>query len=269
MKTWIWIAVLAACSKGGHNVAPKERPPEAVKAEWSPKVQAKLAKIVAAAKAADGADLGTPGDQKLALDFDWDDAAKPNAIAVQIDDVQSATAPRPKPPAAPTADAAWNAAAEGKPIALPGPPHPRFSMQEDRYNTVYMGKQLLGIEDSSVAREYVYDQLVSAKYVLVVVPGEVTWADPSGSKFEGGHVHMRATLVDIDAAKPLGGFEIDGVSSDKVLVDESSLTDPKYRDQLYAKLDRDLLIESSRAIVTGIAQRWPGAKTPLGWVAFW
>ena len=55
------------------------------------------------------------------------------------------------------------------------------------------------------------------------------------------------------------------VSSDKVLVDREALIDEKYRNKLYEKLDKDLLIESSKAIVKGIEQRWPeSGTTPMG-----
>src|SRR4051794_39017398 len=98
MKAWMSIVLLAACGhSSGDPSAVKDKPPAEVKQAWSSKVQARLEKLAAAAKAAAGGELGAPGDVKLALDFDDDDATKhPNAIAVQLDDVQSATEGRPK-----------------------------------------------------------------------------------------------------------------------------------------------------------------------------
>src|ERR1041385_1663469 len=98
MRAWMCMVVLAGC--GHHDAQPKAKPKTAdeLKKDWGAKVQAKLDKVVAAAKAAEGADLGAPGDGKLALDFAYDDDKDhPNAIAVQSDDVLSATAPRPAP----------------------------------------------------------------------------------------------------------------------------------------------------------------------------
>ena len=43
-------------------VAKKPKTVEELKAEWGTKVQARLEKVVAAAKAANGSELGAPGD---------------------------------------------------------------------------------------------------------------------------------------------------------------------------------------------------------------
>jgi hypothetical protein len=264
MKAWMYAFLIAACSKGD---APK--PPvkttEQLKQEWGAKVSAKLEKIVAAAKAANGADLA--GDAKLTLDFDWDDPGRhPNAIAVQIDDVQSATEHRPEPKSGtPSYEEIAKKAEAGEAIMPPGVAHPRFTFQDDGTSHVYKAKTLVGvIKEQGQYPEYVYDQLVNAKYVLVVTPGEVTWPSASGEKFQGGTAAMRAVLVEIETAKPLGGFEAVGVSSDKVFV-RASAND----DQLQSKLDADLIAESGRAIVKGIEQRWPGAKTPLDYGHTW
>jgi len=261
---------LASCDKHRDQPKPEEKTPEQVKSEWGTKVQAKLEKIVAAAKAADGADLAAAGDAKLALDFDYNDAAKhPNAIAVQVDDVQSATAARPKPPA--KSDDLWQRAADGKPIELPSMSHhpARFALQTDRGNHVYTAKQLLGIEEGSVAPAYWYDQLVNAKYLLVVTPGQVQWPTIDGTTFKSGSVPLRAVLVDIDTAKPLGGFETTATNSDKVLVSKNDMAkafiDDKARERVDAALTKDFLHEAGRAVIKGIEQRWPGAKTPLDW----
>jgi hypothetical protein len=271
----IWLAAvfgLVSCDKHRDQPKPQEKTPEQVKSEWGTKVQAKLEKIVAAAKAADGADLVAIGDAKPALDFDYDDAAKhPNAIAVQVEDVQSATAARPKPPSPPKNDDLWQRAAEGKPIEPPSMSHhpARFALQTDSCNHVYDAKRLLGIEEGSVAPAYWYDQLVNAKYLLVVTPGEVKWPTIEGTTFKGGSVRLHAVLVDIDTAKPLGGFETTATNSDKVLLSKDDMAkafiDDKARERVNAALDKDFLHEAGRAIVNGIEQRWPGAKTPLDW----
>jgi len=244
MKTWIWIAALAACGNSGQGNAVKSKTAEEIKKEWGPKAQKKLDKIVKAATAATGV-LGTPGDSQLALDFVWsDEKDHPNAIAVQVDDVQSATAPRPEPPSE----------LEGLP-----PLHPRFRFQDDGHNHVLNAKELLGIEKGSpTTSEHVFRQIDDAKYLLVVTPNPVHWPNVAGNTFEPGTVPLRAILVEIETAKPLGGFETTARSSDEVLVNE------KYqkRDE---KVVKDFFNQAGRAVVKGIEQRWPGAKTPLDW----
>lgn len=256
MKAWLSIAVvLVACGKDGSAPpAKKEKTADEVKQEWSARIKSKLEKVVAAARAAKGAELGAPGDATRALDFNWGKDAHPNAIAVQIDDVRSATAPRAKATSAD--DPLAKAAALTR-------QHPRFSFQEDNADPVYEAKQLLGIEDSQVLPEFVYDQFVGAKYILVVTPGDVTWPEEDGSTFKPGNAPLRAILVDIDSAKPLGGFDAVGRSSDKVLVEEKSLVEPGNSAELAKKLDQDFMEQAGHAIVKGIEQRWPGAKTPL------
>jgi len=268
MKAWIWtIAVVAACGRsGGHNVVKKDKTLEELKPVWGAKVQAKLDKVIAAAKAATSAELGAPGDAQLALDFEWDEEKDhPNVFAVQIEDMQSATELRPTPPPQPSlADEAWKAAEEGKPIVIkpPEPSHPRFTFQDDGHSHVFKAKALLGVPNTGGQYpEYVYDQFVNAKYMLVVMPGEVVWPSAEGATFQTGGAKLRAILVEIDTAKPLGGFETTAQNSDKVLVND--LTGPAERIQ--AKLDKDFLAESGTAVVKGVEQRWPGTKTPLDW----
>lgn len=262
MKAWLLIGLLAACGNHEGKAPPKQKTPEALKQEWGAKVQAKLDKVIAAAKAASGGNLGAPGDAKLVLDFDWDDEkAHPNAIAVQVEDVQSTTEVRAAPAPLPTVDA------DGMPIIRPpSRPHPRFTFQEDGQNHVYKAKALLGVPGASiVVPASVYDQFVNAKYLLVVTPGEVHWPDVSGATFETGSVALRAMLVDIDTAKPLGGFETTAQSSEKVVVNT------KRSGQTAAdKLDQDLMSQASKAIAKGIEARWPGSKPPvLGWQHGW
>lgn len=257
---WLLIVLVAACGGSNEKPAAKEKTPEELKAAWGPKVKARLDKVIAAAKAASGGELGTPGDAKLALDFDWDDAkAHPNAIAVQLDDVQSATELRAVPKV-PGPDDAWKDFADGKAVVITpeSEQHARFTFQADGKSHVFKAKALLGVPNASGQYpEYVYDQFVNAKYLLVVTPGDVQWAVASGSTFQSGTAPMRAMLVEIDTAKPLGGFETTAHNSDKVTVNETkSGLNPK------DKLDKDLRGASGKAILEGITQRWPGAKTP-------
>ncbi len=269
MKPWLapLVLVLVAACGNEKPAAPKQKTLEDLKPVWGNKVKAKLDKVIAAASAASAADLGAPGDAPLTLDFDWDDAkAHPNAIAAQIDDVQSATELRAVPEPQ-TADEAWNAAAEGKPIEIkpPSEQHGRFTFQDDGKNHVFKAKALLGVPNTGGQYpEYIYDQFVNAKYVLVVMPGDLQWAVAEGSTFQSGSAPMRAILVEIDTAKPLGGFETTAQSSDKVKVTETK-SGTNTRD----KLDKDLQGAAGKAIVDGIQQRWPGAKTPYDWGFGW
>jgi hypothetical protein len=255
---WLLIVLVAAC--GGNNEQAKKKTPEELKSAWGAKVKAKLDKVVAAAKVASGGDLGTPGDAKLALDFEWEDAtAHPNAIAVQIDDVQSATEPRAVQKD-PNADA-WKNAEEGKPIVvtLDSEKHARFTFQTDYKSHVFKAKALLSVPKAGDEYpEYVYDQFVNAKYLLVVTPGDVQWAVAEGSTFQPGAAPMRAVLVDIETAKPLGGFEATAHNSKEIKV-----TETKSGMNTKDKLDDDLRGASGKAIVEGINQRWPGSKTPI------
>src|SRR3954469_3184378 len=113
MKHWLALVLVAACGhSSGDKPTVREKSPEDVKKEWSPKVQAKLEKIVLAAKAAGAGELGAPGDAKLALDLQLDEDAHPNTITVQSDEVESATTPRPKPLTQEEATQAWVKATE-------------------------------------------------------------------------------------------------------------------------------------------------------------
>jgi len=262
VKSWIALIALAACGHAGCDKSAAKKAPEDVKKEWSPKVQAKLEKIAAAAKATTStSELGAPGDAKLGLDFDHVDAAKhPNAIAVQLDDAQ--LEPRPKPPTLEQQGAvAWANASEGKAVAPPGPSHPQFTFQNEYSNRVFEAKQLLGIEDSRIASEWEYDQLVNAKYLLVVVPGEVQWPSAEGSTLLPGNVPFRATLVEIDTAKPLGGFESAAHSSSEVTVKYDR--DHDLSEAAHHQLEENFLSEYGKAVVQGIQQRWPDAKMPI------
>jgi hypothetical protein len=259
------LVVIAACGReGGHNAAPKQKSLEEIKAAWGAKVQAKLDKVIAAAKAASGGELGAPGDAQLALDFQWSDpTSHPNAFAVQLDDVQSATELPKPPPAFDPAAEIEKAAAEGRtPNLMPPMRHPLSAFQSNGNNHVYKAKWLLGVPGTAGQYpEYVFDQFVGAKYMLVVTPTELTWpAAPNGSSFQSGRAKLRAVLIDIDSAKPLGGFETSADSSDKV-----KITSDTHDQAMQDMIDKDLLAESSDAIVKGVEARWPGAKTPLNW----
>ena len=266
MKKWLLIAIVAACGSN-EKAAPKKKTVEELRSVWGAKVKKKLDKVVAAAKGASGGELGTPGDAQVALDFEWDDEkAHPNAFAVQIDDVQSATEPRVVVKA-PGPEDAWQLAADGKPVVITpeADQHSRFTFQDDGASHVVKAKALLGVGGGGGEYpEYVYEQFVDAKYMLVVTPGEVQWAVAAGETFQTGSAPMRAVLIEIDTAKPLGGFEVTAHSSEKVMVAETK-TGTNAKD----KLDRDLKGASGKAIVDGIKQRWPGAKTPYGWGFSW
>jgi hypothetical protein len=261
----MWVVVVAACGhEGGHNVAKKQKTLEELKPLWSAKVQAKLDKVIAAAKAAGDGELGAPADPALALDLEWDDEkAHPNAFAVQLDELQSATELAPTPVPFDPAKEIEKAMAEGRtPDLVPRMRHPRFTFQSDGHSHVFKAKWLLGVPNANGQYpEYVLDQFVNAKYMLVVTPSEVAWPGaPSGVDFESGRVKLRATLIDIDTAKPLGGFETTATSSDKV-----RLSADTHDQAMQDTLDRDFIAESSVAVVKGVAARWPGAKTPLTW----
>ena len=223
MKPWMAVIALGACGCSGGEKSTAKKPPEQVKNEWAPKVQAKLEKIVvAAAEASASSDTATPspGGAKLVLDFDDGDATKhPNAIVVQLDNAGLTARPKPQDQQADMWDKLSQADA---PITVPGPPRPLITFQSDHRNRVYEAKQLLGIEElgrgDELAPEWHYDQLVNAKYVLIVTPAEVEWPTTEGSDLIPGKVPFRATLFEIDTAKPLGAFESAAKSTDKVSV---------------------------------------------------
>ena len=217
------------------------------------KVAARLDKIVAAGKAADGAALA--GDN-LALDFEWDAPDRhPNAVAVQSDQIADA---KSVPADAPKASVGFDDLASGtdvKPEDLA--PHPRFTFQDRSHDHILQAKTLLGVAGAK-GNGYAYmpEQLVAAKYVLVVTPREVKWAYATVGTFVGGHVKMTAVLVDIDTGKPLGGFEATAESSDKVKTYDKTFSNAQER------VDVDLMTQASTAIIDGIKKRWPGAKVP-------
>jgi hypothetical protein len=270
MKAWMCIALVAACGRDGKGpVEKKQKTVEELKAAWGTKVQARLEKVVAAAKAASGAELGAPGDAQLALDFEWDDEkAHPNAFAVQLDDVLSATEPRPAPVKPDPAAEIEKAMAEGRtPVFDLGPTHPPFAFKGAGYFHVQKAKGLLGIPTAFASPEYVYDQFVNAKYVLVISPSDVTWPKATGMDFETGSARLRAVLIEIDTAKPLGGFEATAHNSSEVRVPEAptgvNADLQKYDDSVQRKLDTDFLNELGKPVAKGIETRWPGTKRPL------
>lgn len=271
MKAWVLVALVAACGRDGGQNAVKEKTRAELTAAWGTKVKDRLDKVVAAAKAASAADLGAPGDAQLALDFVHREGKHPNAFAVQFDDVQSATEPRPPPPPPYNAAAEIESAmAEGRDPVFkrPRPPHPLFTFQADHDSHVSVAKDLLGViaagsgsADTANLRygdEEMLEQFVNAKYVLVVTPTDVQWPElPSDDEFVPGKATLRAMLIEIDTAKPLGGFETTAQSSDKVRVLETADYDAVAR-----KVDGDFLAEASTAVAKGIETRWPGAKAP-------
>lgn len=264
------IALVAACGRGGEKAAPKKEPSvEELKATWGTKVQARLEKVVAAAKAADGAELGAPGDAQLALDFEWNDPkAHPNVFAVQLDDVLSATEPRPAPVKNDPAKEIEKAMAEGRdPVFKFEPSHPAFSLNHAGYDHVAKAKGLLGIPTAFPSPEYVYDQFVNAKYVLVISASDVKWPNAGGNSFETGIAQLRGVLIEIDTAKPLGGFDVKAESSDKVRIPKPptgvNADLQKYQESVQTKLDNDFLNELGGSVAKGIETRWPGTKTPL------
>lgn len=239
----------AACGKGGGGDKPAPVAPD--------KVAAKLDKIIAAAKASDGAALGAPGDN-LALDFQWDlSDLHPNAIAVQSDQVVDAKTV-PQPPKGKDAVAVINAGSDLNPEDFVE--HPRFSFQSDSHDHILQAKTLLGVPGAKGnGYPFMNAQLVAAKYVLVVTPHDIKWPYSTVGTFAGGHVKMTAELVDIDTGKPLGGFETTGASSDIVKTYDKTLANAQER------VDADFLVQASHAIAKGIQQRWPSAKVPESW----
>lgn len=278
MNAWVCLALVAACGRdGGGQSTAKEKSVDELKAVWGTKVQGRLEKVVAAAKAANGAELGAPGDAQLALDFEWNDAkAHPNVFAVQADDLLSATEARPVPvkkdAAAAAAAEIVKAAEEGRdPVvnveAIMEPSHPAFALTSGGYGHVEKAKGLLGIPTAFASKEYVYDQFVNAKYVLVISPTDVQWPKVGGSTFESGMAKLRGVLIEIDTAKPLGGFEVIAHNSEKVRVPPAptgvNADYQKYIESVQRNVDNDFLGELGTAVVTGIETRWPGSKTPV------
>jgi len=264
------IALVTACGRGGENApAKKEKSVEELKAEWGTKVQARLEKVVAAAKAASGAELGAPGDAQLALDFEWNDPkAHPNAFAVPLEDVLSATEPRPEPPKYDPAKEIEKAMAEGRdPVLTPPTNHPPFTLVHGGFHHVERAKGLLGIPSASASPEYVYNAFVTAKYVLVVTTLGMAWPEAAGKDFTSGTAKLRAVLIDIETGKPLGGFEATSHNSDKVRVPSAptgvNADLQRYFDSVQRTLDNDFLDEVGGAVAKGIETRWPGSKVPI------
>jgi hypothetical protein len=192
----------------------------------------------------------------------------PNAIVVQVDD--ATIAPRPLPPSKEQlAGAAWDEMAKtgelkDEQVAALIKPRPRFTFQSEHRNRVYEAKQLLGIEDGQVGPEWHYAQLVDAKYVLVVSPSDVHWPTAEGNALTPGTAMFRATLVEIETAKPLGGFQSATKSSETISVEYDR--DHALDEAATRKFEQDLMSRYSQAIVKGIEERWPGSKVPtLAW----
>jgi hypothetical protein len=103
--------------------------------------------------------------------------------------------------------------------------------------------------------------------MLVVSPRDVKWPTVGGMSFESGTAKLRAVLIEIDTAKPLGGFEVMASNSDKVRVPSPptgvNADLQKYSESVQRDLDDDFLNELGTAVVTGLEARWPGTKTPI------
>ena len=228
------IVALAAC---GGDAKPKTA--EQLRKDYGPQVEAKIAKMIAAAKLPAGAPSAPPVPLELrgTTKFGDDPGHATNAIAVSSGELGEA---------AETADEHKNHS---------------FQFQDDSDNHVYNARKVL--TDPPAYRqtnEIALKELLAARYLLIV-SGSMSDGHVTSSGFAPGEAEGTVVLVDLDAGKRLDEFTFTAKSSDKLYTSSSS-TGSSDADE---KIKRDLRHATTQAIRDGIAKKWPGSGLPINW----
>jgi hypothetical protein len=217
--------------------------------EYGAKLKPRMEALIAAGKVADQnrGTLGAAGDPPAGIDVDYnEDDHAGNTVIAQFDDLASLTE-------------------DAKPAF-------RFSdLSNDEVRTAksWTGAKVgLQSGDWSVF-EPALQHVVGAKYVLVVFPNLI--APPSmgigGTSFTAGQASATVVLVEIDGAKPLGGFEVKATNSGEIMTKKSSGLGAG--EQKQRKIEADLAAQLGKEIADGIRKRWKGAKAPYNWGLGW
>jgi hypothetical protein len=99
------------------------------------------------------------------------------------------------------------------------------------------------------------EQLVRARYVLVVVAHEIRMPAAEGANsFEAGRVRGASLLFEIETATLRGGFELFAENQWQVSAKDSNIGE---------RLRVDLASRFAAAVIDGIRKRFPSAKPPL------
>ncbi len=244
MKSAIALCVLALIGCGGGNGTSKTR--QDLEAEYGTKLKPRMESLIAAGKVADQnrSSLGIVGNPPADVDLDYNEEDHAgNTVIVQFDDLASASE-----------DA-----------------NPSFRFADLDHDEVRTAKSWTGAKVGLKSGNFgvfeaALQHVVGAKYVLVVFP--TLLAAPSlglgATTFVPGQAQATVVLVEIQGAKPLGGFEVKVTNSDEVMMKRKTSGDEMQR-----KVDADLAAQLGKGIADGIRKRWKGAKAPYNWGHGW
>ncbi len=230
------ILALAACGGGGGD---KTKTVEEVRKLHGREIEAKIAKMIAAAKLP----AGTPSAPAVPLELRsttkqlGDERGHPtNTIAVAYDELGEK----------PETEAEHKA-------------H-KFQFQSDRNNHVYTARTLLTLPPDYKIDETALNELLAARYVLIV-SGRLSDGYLLSPKFVPGTADGLVTLVDLDTGTWLDQVAFTAKSSDTLFTSTSS-TGSSDADE---KIKRDLRDNTGKAIRDLITKKWPGAGVPVSW----
>jgi hypothetical protein len=233
--TSLFVVALALLGCGGGGGKEGKSRLEVAK-EYGPRIQVRMDKLVAAAKAAQapGLSLGAPGDSKLTLDAQ-------NMFVAYAGDLEDAKAPGAN--------------------EIPSKTVPHFLSEFG--NLPVIGKVALRTT-SDDSRGYLSEEtikrLLDAKYVVVIIvkPGDYRSpeADSASASYVGGSIDGTGVGVEIETGKPIGGFTFHAESSKELKVTVSS--DGQARALAPALVDMHR--RTAKEIAAAINARWPGSK---------
>ena len=242
---WVMFVAAIACSGCSDKGAQKaEKTPAEIEKEYKPKLEARLAKLFAAKQAAQTNErvVGEPGDSNVVLTLPGGagsaGAVPPNTIMADAEDLETVLKQH-----------SVDLEKEN--------PLPQFLFDDD--NQVYQARLLVGPEKGAKA-EYVprYEELLAAKYVLVVFTGDVQFGAAVGSfeQFMPFKVSGTAILTEIETAKPLGGFRYEATNSPEI---KTTTYKSSGRSDAMQVLRTDFAEQFRAALKAGIQTRWPGS----------
>lgn len=228
------IVALAAC--GG---SAKWKTAEELRKEYGPQLEAKIAKMIAAAKLSAGAPGAPPVPIELRGTTKLGDEPghATNAIVVSSSELGAA---------AETED-------EHKLHS--------FQFQSDNDNHVYNARKLATLPPAfETTNETQLKELLAARYLLIL-SGSMTDGHVTSSGFAPGTAEGIVTLVDLDTGKWLDELEFSAKSSETLYTSTSS-TGSSDADE---KIKRDLRSNITKEIREGIEKKWPGSGVPRNW----
>ncbi len=228
------LAIVAACGKG----PPKSKSSDELKTEYGARMEPRLAKLYAAKEANEFAS----------------DANVPNIVVhVGTDTLVAEATDLVKEPNRRNTDRYDQTSEPGL-----------FPLDD---NPVFNARSLAGSEKGyiSATDEPDYKLVLEAKYVLIVNTQWDSYGAAAGgvSTFVPFKVHGRATLAEIETAKPLGGFEFSATNSPELTSRTYTSPASGTTNDAQRVVREDFVKQYRAAISSGIKTRWPGSTTTL------